>query len=143
MRWVYVVNISRVWWPVRANINNICFWHFLKKKQKTFHKLKRFYFRFKNTFVRQIYSNKNIFDFKTFISYRKHFHFRLQIKIFSFQNQNQFHFCFENAFISEMFSKYKHFRFKENVFSFRKHFLRQIKKSHQLCGRGPCVPPYV
>jgi len=29
-----IYNLSSVWWPLRATLKNICFWHFFEKETK-------------------------------------------------------------------------------------------------------------
>ena len=49
--------IAQVWWPMPATQKNFRFWLFWKKTtNKTFQKLKQFYFPIENTFVSQMFS---------------------------------------------------------------------------------------
>jgi len=90
---------------MRDTLKNFCFWNFFEKKnKKSFQKLKQFYV-LKTLSFRKSFLNKNICFKKILFLFRKHFHFCLQIKIFSLHKQKQFYFRFENTFISQMFSK--------------------------------------
>jgi len=63
--------------------NKILFLAFFEKtNKKNVSKSKTILLSFRKYFL-----NKNIFVSKNFISFRKHFHFCVQIKIFSFQKQ--------------------------------------------------------
>ena len=138
-----------LWWPMRATLNKFCFWHFFEKNNKR--NKTQFYFRFKNTFISQMFSKWKHFRFKNkLFSFRKHsllfaienvYFSNTKIILLSFRK----HFHLANVFWIKTFS------IKKKFFSSRKHFhfcfrntwQKNWKKSYRFCSCGPCVPPSV
>ena len=93
---------------------------------------------------------------KTFRSKKVYFPFRntstsvCKLKPFCFKNKNNFTFvsktlALRRCFLNKTFSFQKFYFRLGNTFTFVSETLRNTnrKKSHQFCGRGPCVPPSV
>jgi len=84
---------------MRATIKIFVSGIFLKKNKHNLSKPKTILLSFRKLSFYKYFLNKNIFVLTKFIfSFRKHFHFCLQIKIFSFQKLKQFYFHFANVF---------------------------------------------